>query len=101
MHFINNINFVMAVSRREFDVLPQGADLINAAVGCPVDLNDVKTVGRGDLAAGNTFTARGQGRSFLAIEGLGQDAGARGLAYAPGPAKQKRVGNAFGLNGSF
>ena len=72
------------------DQLPHGVD---APVGGGVELDDVERAALGDADARVADAARLPVGRFGAVEGLGQDAGGRRLARAPGAAEQVGVGH--------
>ena len=71
MHFIDDVNFVFARAGGEFDVLAQGADLVDAAVGGAVNFQDVKAAAAGDFLTGNALAAGFKRWAFFAIKRLG------------------------------
>ena len=83
VHFIDKINFVTALGWRITNVVAQLAHIFDAVVAGAVDLDDVETVARGNLAAVVAHAAWRHSRSFHAIERLRQNAGGRGF---PDPA---------------
>src|SRR5207249_12045158 len=79
--------------RRVADRLQQLAHLVHAAVGGPVDLEDIEGMPLGDLAAGVALAAGVRRRSSEAVERLGEDAGEGGLAYATDAGEDIAVGD--------
>ena len=70
------------------------ADVVDARVARAVDLLDVDVAAVRDLdARGAHLAGRGR-RPLLAVERLGEDAGARRLADAPDPGEEERVRDA-------
>ena len=83
------------------DVLPQIADLVDAPVAGPVDLEHVETGAARDLLTGIALVARlrdGTVGRPLAVQGLGQDASRRGLADSSRTGEEKGVREAPGLD---
>ena len=69
----------------------QVAHGVDPPVGGGVELEHVERAALGDLHARGADAARLAGVGIGAVQGLGQDAGARRLARAPGPAEQVGV----------
>ena len=78
-------------------VVPEGPDLVHAVVGGGVDLQHVHTAAGVDGPAGGAAAAGAAVLEVGAVEGLGQNLGAGGLAGAPGPGEQIGVADAPGL----
>ena len=51
VHFIDDIDLVLALGRQILDLLPQVPDLVDAPVGGAVDFQDVQGGAVGDLPA--------------------------------------------------
>ncbi len=97
--FVDDIDLVRPLGGHVLDLLPQVPDFVDAPVGGAVDFQHVQGGAVGDLPA-DLAGVVGVGRgALLAVEGLGQDAGHRGLADAPGAAEQKSVGHPAGAQG--
>ena len=75
-------------------LLPQGAGVVDAAVGGGVQLRHVQQGACIDAAAAVTLAAGGAVHGVLAVHRLGQDAGAGGLAGAAGAGEQVGVAHA-------
>jgi hypothetical protein len=99
VHFVNDINFIPPVGREITDIFPQFPDVIYPPIGGPVNLEDIQVAPLGNLLAGRAAIAGVGGRAFLAVQGLGQDTGHRGLAHSPGPAEQVGMGHPTGFKG--
>ena len=84
---------LLAARRAEGGPGHQVAHGVDAVVGGGVELVDVERRAPGDLHARRADTARLAVVEVGAVEGLGQDAGRRGLAGAPGAAEQVGVGH--------
>ena len=63
-------------------VVPEDAHLVDAVVGCRVDLQNIQAASRIDGAAGSAVAAGASVLEVGAVEGFGQDLGAGGLAGA-------------------
>src|SRR4051794_31594649 len=68
MRFIDYENFVPVAGRSISDVLPQFPHLIDAAVGCRIDLDDVHARTGRDLTAAGTDSTRLCGRTVYAVQ---------------------------------
>ncbi len=88
---VDDVDLALAGEGRELDILAQGPDLVDAPVRGPVDLDHVEAAALGDLRARRARPAGLLGRPLHAIEGLGQDPGAGGLAHPLGPGKKIRL----------
>ena len=92
--FVDDVDFESSASGADGDVLPQGADLVDAAVAGGVDLDDIDVLPRGDRAAAVALIARlrrGPGRAF---EGLGEDPRGARLADTAGAGEKIGVADA-------
>ena len=95
--FVDDVDLESRPAGPHVDVLPQLADLVDAAVAGPVDLQHVHVVARADALADVALVAGDGRRALDAVQGLGQDPGGGGLAHAPGPGEQ--VGMADAVRG--
>ena len=84
---------LLAARRAEGGPGHQVAHGVDPVVGRGVELVDVERRAPGDLDARGADPARLAVVQVGAVEGLGQDAGRRGLAGAPGAAEQVGVGH--------
>src|SRR5207245_54413 len=84
VRFIDDVDLVPALHGHEFDLFPQVADLVDAAVARRVDFDDVQRHPVGDRPAGHAGVVRGRRRPALAVEGLREDARCGRLAGAAG-----------------
>src|SRR5207248_2529718 len=101
--FVDDVDLEAAAGGAIGGVFDDGADVVDAGVGGGVDLDDVDVVAAGDAEAGFTFPAGLCGGlvGFLAVKGLGEDAGHGGFAGAAGAGEEKGVGDAAGLDGAL
>jgi len=97
--FVDDVDLVAVPARRVLDVLPQLPDLVDAAVGRPVDLEDVHGGAVGDLLAGGALVARTARRALPAVEGLGQQPGTGRLADATRAGEEEGVVDPLLLDG--
>ena len=77
VHLVDQINFVTPFGRSVAGVLAQLAHVFHAVVAGAVDLDDIETVPRGNLAAVVAHAAWRNSRAFDAIERLREDARGR------------------------
>ena len=92
--FVNDVDFESSAGGADGDVLPQGADLVDAAVAGGVDLHDIDILPCGDRATVVAVIARlrrGPGRAF---EGLGEDPRGARLAHTAGAGEKIGVADA-------
>ena len=82
VHFVDEIDLVTAFGRRVTHVVAQLAHVFDAVIARAVDLDDVEAVAAGDLLAVIAHAARRHGRSFHAVERLGQNSRGRGFTDA-------------------
>ena len=90
---VNDVDLERALGGGEVDLLAQAADVVDAAVAGGVDLDQVHGPGLVDGGAGAALVARLAVPRLQAADGLGKNAGGAGLARAPRPAEQVRVGH--------
>ena len=99
VHFVDDVDLVLRAHRADVHIRPQRADLIDAAVRRPVDLDHIDIAPLGnpatDLAGVAGVAPLGRGT----VERLRQDAGGRGLANSPGPGEEVGVGDASSGDG--
>ena len=107
MRFINDINFIGTRRRGEFDVLPQVADSIDAAVGGGIHFNDIKGFSLRDVRAEFADVARFGCwhlvkfrflQAVWAVDSFGKDACDGGFAGASGPPEEICVPDALRKN---
>src|SRR5438552_17837621 len=58
MRFIENVNFETVARRAIAGRLSQLADLVNATVGCRVNLNDINGIARANFRTGIAYSTR-------------------------------------------
>ena len=76
MDFVDDVDLVFAMARREADRLIDLPDVVDAAVGGAVDLNYVERLASGDVLARRASAARLRGGvERLAVERFGKKAG--------------------------
>ena len=87
---VDHIHLPAGLNRGEARALDQFADVVDTGVGGGIDLDHVEGVAGGNAGAEGAMAAgvRGGAVTADAIERARQDAGAGGLARAPGPAEQ-------------
>ena len=99
MHFVDDVNLVAASRRADGDVLPQLADLVDAAIARGVDLDHIDVLASRDRPTGVALVARLRRGPLLAGERLGVDPSRARLADAAGPGKEIRVPDPPRLDG--
>ena len=67
VHFVDDVDLGASLRRRVADLLAQVADLVDAAVGGAVDLDDVEVAPGGDSPAGGALVA-----GLAAVRGFSQ-----------------------------
>ena len=100
VHFVDDVDLVAGPGRAVDGVLPQLADLVDAVVRGPVDLDHVDVFARVDGDATAALEAGGR-RGLLrlqAVQRLGEDSRHGGLADAAGAGEQIGVGDPAGLD---
>ena len=100
MDFINDVDFVFALRRREVDLVAQLPHIINAIVGGRVDLDQVNEAVLADGAAVVALVAGTLGFVFVqAVDGFRQQAREGGLARPARTGEQVRVTDAIRRDG--
>ena len=94
MNLIYNIDPLLYIGGRVDGLVPQGPDLVHAVVGGGVQLHHVQKAAVLDAKARRTPATGIPALRVLAVDGLGQDLGAGGLAGAPGAGEEVRMGGA-------
>ena len=88
MHFIDDVNLLMAFSWHEFNRFPQRSDIFDAAVGSGVDFNDIQGFSAHDMATNFTFVTRVRRRPVDTVHGPGKNFSRTRLARPAGTGKQ-------------
>ena len=88
---IYNVHPVLDAGRRVDGLVPQGADVVHAVVGRRVQLQHVQQAAAVDPLTGGALAAGIPVRGVEAVDGLGQNLGAGGLAGAPGAGEEVGV----------
>src|SRR5262245_26505464 len=96
MDFVDDVDLVAAARRRVLDVLPDGPHVVDLAIRCRVDFDDVHERPGLGLHAHRARAARLGARPFRTQQRLGEQARGRRLADAPRPGEEVGVGNAAG-----
>ena len=91
--FVDDVNLIAGLRRRELHVFPQVADLVDPPVGGGVDLIDIHRRAFVDQLAGTATVAGRRRRSFLAVQRLRQHFGGAGLAGSARSGEQVGMGN--------
>jgi hypothetical protein len=94
--FVDDVDLIRALGRGVADRLSEVADLVDAAVGGAVDLEDVEAPALLDLAAELAAVVGVVVDRVEAVDRLGQDPGGRRLADAARAAEEVGVGDALG-----
>ena len=95
MNFIDDKHLVAVPRRPVSDALPQFPNLVNAAVGGRVDLENIDGLARGYFPAGWTVITGIDGGALPAVQRLGQDPGRGGLPHSPRSREQIGMGDAI------
>ena len=96
---VEDVDLAPEVAGRIGEPVAQLADLVDAAVGGGVDLEDVEGRPLADRDAGLADVARVAVLEVRAVDGLGEDPGQRRLAGPARTDEQDRVGDAVGPDG--
>ena len=99
VRFVEQNHFVAPACRRVTDHVAQLANLVDAAIGCSVDLEHVERIACRDFAAGIAFIAGSGSRTFGAVKRLRKNSRRGGLAHAARAGKNVRVRHAPGADG--
>ena len=100
MNFVDNVNFESRPAGTDGNVLTQLANLFDAAVACPVDLQDVDIVAGANAPANLALVAWRGGGALQAVERFGKYTGSRCLADATRTGKQIGVSDALACDGA-
>ena len=91
--FVDDVDPIGAPERRKFDVFTKFPDVVHAGIRGAVDLDDVNRVAARNFQTTLALPARLRGRTFFAIQRLGQDTRGRGLAHAAHAGEEIRMGH--------
>jgi len=92
VHLVNDVDALFDLRRRVHRLIPQGAHAVHAVVGRGVHLRHVEERARLDAHARRAGVAGVTVLRILAVDRLGEDLGAGGLARAARAGEQVRVG---------
>ena len=88
VHLVDDKHLVASLHRRDTHLLGERAHGVDAVVRRGVELDDVeRRAGVESLARVALVAGIAVGGQMLAVDGLGKDAGARGLAHSAGAAE--------------
>ena len=96
MHLVDDVNLIGADAGGIGCFVPQVADVVHAVVGGGVDLHHVQDGAVVDAAAHLALAAGVAALVVRAVDGLGEDLGAGGLAGAAGAGEQVGVTHPVG-----
>lgn len=83
VYLVDDEYAVTCVDRRHLHLVDEVAHVVNAIVGCGIELDNVKRASFVELAARCTFvTCLTLGGAVLAVDCLGKYSGARGLSHS-------------------
>ena len=93
MHLVDDIDAVLANLGRDSHLGCEVTDVIHRVVGCGIELVNGKTTSLVEATARLTLAASiALGCGVQTVDGLGEDAGASGLAHTSGATEQIGVG---------
>ena len=98
VHLVDDIHALAHIGGGEHRLVAQGAHVVHAVVGRGVELDHVEDRPVVDAAAGGALIARIAVNRVLAVDRLGQDLGAGGLAGAARADEQVGMGQPSGLD---
>ena len=97
--FVNDVDLAAGLRGRHAHFFLEVAHIVNAAVGCGVNLDHIEQLVFGDgRAHGACVAGRGGGAGF-AVDALGHDARGAGFAGAARPAEQVGVRDSAAFDG--
>ena len=96
VHLVDDVHALFHGGRREHGLVPQRADIVNAVIGCRVQLHHVEYRPVRDAAAGGADAAGAAVHRMLAVHRAGEDARTGGLARAARADKDVSVGEPTG-----
>ena len=88
MHLVDDIHFVMSLSRAVSDLFADLTDIVHAVVGCGIDLDHVHRTSLGDRPAGRALSAGVSVHRRLAVDRLREYLGEGRLACTARAAEQ-------------
>ena len=91
---VHDVHPLFHIGRGVNGLVPQGTDLVHAVVGGGVQLQNIQKAAVFDTQAAGAPVAGVAVHRVLAVDGLGQNLGAGGLAGTPGAGKEVGVGGA-------
>ena len=94
VHLVDDVHALFQHRGGIHRLLPKGTDVIHAVVAGGVQLSDVQKPAFVDASAGLALIAGGAVHGGKAVDGLGQNAGAGGLARAAGAGEEVGVAGA-------
>ena len=97
--FVDDVDLEAGPAGADVDVAAELADFVDAAVAGAVDLEHVDVAAAGDALADVALVAGRGRRPVHAVQGLGEDAGGRGLADAASAGEEIGVADAVGGDG--
>ena len=98
---VDDENRITPHLRNDAHLLDEGADVLDGVVRRGVELVDVERTALVERTARLALVARLGAAGGKAVDGLGEDAGAGGLAHAARPAKKVGMGQLSALDGVF
>jgi hypothetical protein len=99
MNFVNNNDFVSALSREETDIFLQFPDFLDAAIRSAVNFMNINCVASFDLNTMLAFVAGDFGRALLTIKGLGNQPGKGRFPNTTNTAENNGMGYTIPANG--
>ena len=88
MHFVDDIHLETSVGRRVQRALQQVAHVINLGIGRSIQLDQIDEASAVNFTTGSALAARRRGDTCQTIQGFGEYARNRGLAYPACSGKQ-------------
>ena len=88
VNFVDDVDLVLRPHRLDADVGPERSNVVDPAIGSPVDFRDIHIVARRDPEALLTPITRHAVLRVRTVQSLGENTGHRGLADAACPRKQ-------------
>ena len=98
MHLVDDVHFIFADRRQVGNFVAQVADIVNAVVGGSVHLDDIHDGAGVNTLANFTFAAGIGAGGVQAVDSLGKNFGAGGLAGAARAGEQVGMADTPGCN---